>query len=43
MFENINLKEASTIAETDVATSAAAVDSPTTIPCGITISITLGC
>ncbi|WP_283775214.1 hypothetical protein [Corynebacterium pseudodiphtheriticum] len=43
MFENMNLKEANTIAATDIANTADTVDSPTTIPCGITISITLGC
>lgn len=43
MFNNVDVKDAIAVAATDVAHGSEVIDSPTTIPCGITISIVLGC
>jgi hypothetical protein len=42
MFDNLELKTATAALADDVMVEDS-VDSPTSIPCGITISITLGC
>ena len=42
MYDNMVLKNATTALSDDVMIKDA-VDSPTSIPCGITISITLNC
>lgn len=43
MYNELNLDRAAAALEEDVTVDEQAVDSPTSIPCGITISITLNC
>lgn len=43
MFKDLNLEVVSSALADDVSADTATIDSPTTVPCGITVSITLGC